>query len=65
MHLVINVRSADHSLVTQVQQLEVGEKSSAPGTDTTRVFLDAAEGRLAAASSSLIADPAWGAEVEP
>ena len=65
MHLVINVRSADHSLVTQVHQLEVGEKSSAPGTDTTGVFLAAAEGRLTAASFSLIADPAWGAEVEP
>ena len=36
LHLVINVRSADHSLITQVHQLEVGEKSSAPETDTTR-----------------------------
>ena len=63
--MVMNPAPADHNLVTQVHQLEVGEKSSAPGTDTTRVFLDAAEGRLAAASSSLIADPAWGTEVEP
>ena len=36
LHLVMNHAPADHNLVTWVQQLEFGEKSSAPGTDTTR-----------------------------
>ena len=36
LHLVINPVTSDHTLVTPVHQLEVGEESSAPGTDTTR-----------------------------
>ena len=32
----MNPVPADHSLVTQVRQLEDGEKNSSPGTDTTR-----------------------------
>ena len=36
LHLVINPDRADHTLVIWVHQLEVGEKSSPPGTDTTR-----------------------------
>ena len=32
----MNPAPADHTLVTQVHQLGVGEESSAPGTDTTR-----------------------------
>ena len=33
-HLVTNPVPADHSLVTQVHQLEVGEKCSAPGVES-------------------------------
>ena len=36
LHLVMSPVPDDHNLVTLVHQLEVGEKSSAPGTDTTR-----------------------------
>ena len=36
LHLVINPDPANHNLVKWVHQLEFGEKSSAPGTDTTR-----------------------------
>ena len=35
VHLVINPVPADKNQVTPVHQLEVGEESSAPGTDTT------------------------------
>ena len=34
--LVIKYERVDHNLVTWVHQHEFGEKSSAPGTDTTR-----------------------------
>ena len=56
LHLVINPDRADYTLVIWVHQLEVGEKSSPPGTDTTRVFLALAEGRLMATSFSLTTD---------
>ena len=35
-HLVIKSERVDHNLGTWVHQLGFGEKSSAPGTDTTR-----------------------------
>ncbi|QNI97049.1 hypothetical protein SynRS9902_01154 [Synechococcus sp. RS9902] len=36
MHLVINPNRSDHTLVMWVHQLEVGEKSCTPGTETSR-----------------------------
>ena len=66
LHLVINPKSADHHLVTQLHQLEVGERRAAPlGLTPPGVFLAAAEGRLTAASLSLTVERAWGAEIGP
>ena len=56
LQLVINPDRADHTLVIWVHQLEVGEKSSPPETDTKGVFPAIAEGRLTAASFSLTTD---------
>ena len=52
-HLVINPVPADHTLVTQVNQLGVGEKSCAPGLDTTRGFSCQSGGEAKAASLPL------------
>ena len=56
MDLVINPTSADHSLVTQVHQLEVGEGAQPLVLTPPGVFLAAAEGRLTAAPFSLTTD---------
>ena len=53
LHLVINPVPAYHNLVTWVHQLEFGEKSSAPGTDTTRGLSCRSGGEATAASLSL------------
>ena len=52
-HLVINPVPADHTLVTQVHQLEVGEKCSASGIDTTRGLSCHRGGEATAASLPL------------
>ena len=45
--MVIDPKRADHHLVTQVHQLEVGERRAAPlGLTPPGVFLAAAEGGL-------------------
>ena len=56
LHLVINPTSANHNLVTQVHQLEVGEGAQPLVLTPPGVFLAAAEGRLTAASFSLTTD---------
>ena len=56
LHLVINPTSADHNLVTQVHQFEVGEDAQPLVLTPPGVFLAAAEGRLTAASFSLTTD---------
>lgn len=56
VHLVINPTSANHNLVSQVHQLEVGEGAQPLVLTPPGVFLAAAEGRLTAAPFSLTTD---------
>ena len=56
LHLVINPDRADYTLVIWVHQLEVGEKSSPPGTDTTRGLSCHSGGEAYGCSFSLTTD---------
>ena len=51
LHLVMNPVSDDHNMVTWVHQLEVGEKSSAPGVESCTRGLSCHRGGEATAAS--------------